>query len=78
VTVGEAEQALLERDAFLDPIDQRLCDVIAGGGSLRLLDRPTVLNRRIALTNTSASSAQWPCDLGVASELPSNREHRRT
>jgi hypothetical protein len=78
VTVGEPEQALLERDASIDRIDQRLCDVIAGGGSLLLLDGPTVLNRRIALVNNSASSAQWPRDLGVASELPSNRQHRRT
>jgi hypothetical protein len=38
-------RALLERDAALDRIDQRLRDAIAGGGSLLLLEGPAGIGK---------------------------------
>ena len=43
--MGDDGQALLERDAALDLLDQRLRDAIAGEGSLLLLEGPAGIGK---------------------------------
>jgi hypothetical protein len=45
VAVGDAGQALLERDAVLARIDQRVRDAIGGAGSLLLLEGPAGIGK---------------------------------
>jgi AAA ATPase-like protein len=71
VAVGEAEQALLERDGDLDRIEQRLREVIAGGGSLLVLEGPAGIGktrlilaavergRELGLATLSARGSDW-------------------
>jgi DNA-binding CsgD family transcriptional regulator len=70
MAVSDPGQVLLERDAALDQIDQRLRDAIAGRGSLLLLEGPAgigktrlavaagVLGRELGLTTLSARGSE--------------------
>ncbi|MBV9799741.1 MAG: hypothetical protein JO039_16970, partial [Solirubrobacterales bacterium] len=45
MAVGDGEQALLERDAVLVRINQRVSDAIAGDGSLLVLEGPAGIGK---------------------------------
>ncbi|MGZ4330539.1 MAG: helix-turn-helix transcriptional regulator [Solirubrobacteraceae bacterium] len=62
MAVGEAEQVLLERDGDLDRIDQRLRGVIAGGGSLLLLEGPAGIGK----TRLVLAAVERGRELGLA------------
>jgi DNA-binding CsgD family transcriptional regulator len=62
VAVGDDGQTLLERDAALDRIDQRLRDAIAGGGSLLVLEGPAGIGK----TRLVRAAARRGRELGLA------------
>src|SRR6516164_3160980 len=62
VAVGDAAQALLERDAVLARIDQRVCDAIGGAGSLLLLEGPAGIGK----TRLILAAVEHGRELGLA------------